>query len=115
MSKSNKQKNKVYFAEGDPDYGGMYIAAKNGKEAKLIAMGSWVAEHLNNPYIELKVARIWFVEGTDYEGELNIFQINELGLTWWACEDCDQDDFEIINAQEYKCKNCEEVHKIPYI
>ena len=29
----NKKKNKVYTAEGDPDYGCAYIAAKNSKEA----------------------------------------------------------------------------------
>lgn len=108
-------KNKVYFAEGDSDYGGIYIAAKNGKEAKLIAMGSWVAETLNNPYIELRVTRCWSVKQTDYEGELNISQINELGLAWWSCNHCDKEDFEIINAKKYKCKNCGNIAEIPYV
>ena len=39
----NNIKNKVYCAEGDPDYGCIFIAAKTSKEAKYIAIGSWVA------------------------------------------------------------------------
>ncbi len=116
MSKADeiKKKNKVYTAEGDPDYGCVYIAAKNGKEAKQIALGTWVAEPLNNPYIELRVLRKWGIE-TEYEGELDIFQINELGLTWWACPNCDKEDFTIISEYEYQCKNCKEVLGIPYV
>ena len=116
MNKSDeiKKKNKVYCVEGDPDYGCIYIAAKNGKEAKNIALGTWVADHLDNPFIELRVLRKWGVE-TDYEGELDIFQINELGLAWWACPECDKEDFEIINKCEYQCKNCKGIFGIPYI
>ena len=29
------KKNKVYFAQGDEDYGGAFIAAKTSKEARL--------------------------------------------------------------------------------
>ncbi len=116
MSKADKikKKNKVYTAEGDPDYGCIYIAAKNGKEAKNIALGTWVAENLYNPFIELRVLRKWGIE-TDYEGELDIFQINELGLTWWTCPNCDKEDFEILDTFHCKCKNCGEEFKIPYV
>lgn len=110
-----KKKNKVYYAEGDPDYGCIYIAAKNGKKAKQIALGTWVAEHLDNPFIELRVLRCWSVKETDYEGELDIFQINELGLTWWACLECDKEEFEILDSHTYKCKNCGKEFEIPYI
>lgn len=108
-------KNKVYCAEGDPDYGCIYIAAKNGKKAKKYALGTWVAEHLDNPYIQLRVTRKWNVKETDYEGELDIFQINELGLAWWACENCEAEDFEILSGETYKCKKCGKEFKIPYI
>ncbi|WP_304393126.1 hypothetical protein [uncultured Clostridium sp.] len=109
------KKNKVYSVEGDPDYGCIYIAAPNGKSAKYTAMGTWVADHLYNPFIELRVLRCWSVKETDYDGELNIEQINELGLTWWACPDCDKEDFEIVNERTYRCKNCNKTFEIPYI
>lgn len=112
---NNIKKNKVYCAEGDPDYGCAYIAAKNGKEAKQIALGLWVAEPLDNPYIELRVTRCWSVKETDYDGELDIKQINELGLAWWDCPNCNKEDFEIIDSDFYKCKNCGGKFSIPYI
>ena len=109
------KKNKVYFAQGDEDYGGIYIAAKTSKEAKSIALGKWVAETVYNPFIELRVTRCWSVKETEYEGELDISQINELGLAWWSCDNCDKEDFEIIDGETYRCKNCSEEFKIPYV
>jgi len=109
------KKNKVYCAEGDPDYGCAYIAAKTAKEAKQIALGCDVAQHLNNPYIELRVTRCWSIKETDFEGELDIEQINQLGLTWWECPECQSEDFDIINGSQYKCKNCGYEGEIPYI
>lgn len=117
MSKADdiKKKNKVYCVEGDPDYGCIYIAAKNGREARMTALGTWVADHLDNPFIELRVLRCWSVKETDYEGELNIEQINELGLAWWSCPECDKEEFEIISEYEYQCKNCKGIFGIPYV
>lgn len=109
------KKNKVYFAVGDEDYGGIYIGSKNSKEAKKIALRSWVAENVDNPFIELRVTRCWSVKETEYEGELDISQINELGLAWWSCPNCDKEDFKIIDSETYKCKNCNEEFKIPYM
>ena len=109
------EKNKVYFAQGDEDYGGIYIAAKTGKVAKMIAMGTWVADHLENPFIQLRVTRCWSVKETEYDGELDIAQINELGLTWWSCPKCDNEEFTIISDYEYQCKNCKHIEAIPYI
>ena len=108
------KKNKVYYITGDEDYGGLYIACKNSKEAKEIALGTWVAETVENPFIEVRIKRCWSVKETDYEGELDIFQINELGLAWWSCPNCDKEDFEIIDREKYKCKSFNRVFKIPY-
>lgn len=110
-----KRKNKVYFAVGDEDYGGIYIAAKNSKEAKRIALGTWVSETVYNPFIDLRVTRCWSVKETDYEGELDISQINELGLAWWSCPNCDKENFEIIDSKTYKCNTCNQSFEIPYI
>lgn len=87
----------------------MYIYVK---EAKKIALTTWIAETMEN-YIDLKVRWQKGIE-TDYEGELNIKQINELGLTWWACAECDQEEFEIIDDENYKCKKCGNINKIPW-
>ena len=108
------KKNKVYFAIGDEDYGGIYLACKNSKEAKQKALGLWVAETVDNPFIDIRVTRCWSVKETDYEGELDISQINELKLTWWSCPNCDKEDFEIIDAEIYRCKSCNQEFKIPY-
>ena len=50
----NKKKNRVYTATADEDYGCIYIAAKSVKEAKQIALTTWIAETMEN-YIDLKV------------------------------------------------------------
>ena len=108
------KKNKVYFAIGDVDYGGIYFACKNSKEAKQKALRSWVAETVENPFIDIRVTRCWSVKETDYEGELDIFQINELSLAWWDCPNCSKEDFEIINCEKYNCKSCNQEFEIPY-
>lgn len=110
-----KGKNRVYCAEGDPDYGCQYIAARTVKDAKQIAMGSEISEHLDNPFIELRVTWCKNVGETDFEGELDIDQINQLGLTWWDCPECQSEDFEIVDDYNYKCKKCGKVNEIPYI
>lgn len=108
------KKNRVYSAEGDPDYGCTFIAAPTSRDARHIAMGTFVAEHLDIPYIEIRILWKRGLE-TDYEGELDIFQINELGLTWWDCPKCGKEDFEIITDREYQCKNCGNIEAIPYV
>lgn len=108
-----KKKNRVYCAESDPDYGCAYIAAPNLKEAKKIAWGLDVSDHAYS-YIDL---RVWWCKSaprTDYDGELNIYQINELGLAWWSCPNCDREDFEILDGYHYACKNCNSEYEIPY-
>ncbi len=105
--------NKVYCIEGDPDYGCIYVAAKNGKCARNFGQGTWVAGTVDR-YIDLKVKRCWGVE-TKYEGELNIQQINELGLAWWCCEHCENEEFEILDIDSYRCMKCGHIGNIPYI
>ncbi len=109
------KKNKVYCAEGDPDYGCIYIAAPNGKIAKNLALCTWVAETVDNPFINVRVTRCWSVKETDYDGELDIVQINDVGLSWWDCENCNKEDFEIVDHCHYRCKNCNNIGEIPYI
>lgn len=105
--------NKVYFATVDDDYGGTYIAAKNIREAKKIALGCGIIADFIENYTDLK---IHWERGTktNYEGELNIKQINELGLAWWICPNCESEDFEILNKEKYKCKKCGYIDEIPY-
>ena len=110
------KKNKVYYAQGDPDYGGTYIAAKSSKEAKQYALTHCdCAETVENPFIQVRVTRCWTVKETDYEGELNIYQINELGLSWWDCPHCGGEDFEITHPTFYKCLKCGAEEEIPYL
>ncbi len=114
MSKTDNKKNRVYTIEGDPDYGCIYVAAKTSKDAKTFGLNTWVSEHLENPWVEMRVLWRRGIE-TEYEGELNIEQINELGLAWWACPNCDKEDFEILDTYHYKCKNCKNEYEIPYV
>ena len=54
-----------------------------------------------------------FLKKTEYLA--NIYQINELGLSWWWCPECNNEDFEILDNYTYKCKKCGNIEKIPYI
>lgn len=103
--------NKVYFAYINDGDGGSYIAAKNIKEAKKLALYSAIADFLES-YIDLN---IYWVKGvkTNYEGELNVKQLNELGLQWWECPNCNEMSFEIIDDYTFKCKNCGYIGEIP--
>lgn len=65
-------------------------------------------------YLDLKIHWCKGIK-TKYEGELDIVQINELGLTWWSCSKCDSEKFEIIDTFTYKCKKCGNTENIPYI
>lgn len=104
--------NKVYFAYiNDDDEEGVYVAAKNIKEAKKLALYSAIADFLES-YIDLN---IYWVKGvkTNYEGELNVKQLNELGLQWWECPNCTGMSFEILDDYNFKCKNCGYIGEIP--
>lgn len=114
MEKEKKKMNKVYWAETDPDYGCVYIAAPNIREAKQTALCTWVADHMER-YIDLKVKWCKSTPKTEYEGELDIFQINELGLTWFDCPYCGKEDFNIISSDECYCKSCKQTFDIPYM
>ena len=104
--------NKVYFAHINDDEEGVYVAAKNIKEAKKIALDCPAINGLLENYINLN---IYWKKGikTNYEGELNTKQINELGLSWWDCPNCDGESFEILDDYTFKCKNCGYIGEIP--
>lgn len=113
-NQEKKKKNRIYCAEGDPDYGCVYIAAPTLKEAKKYALGTDVGQTIYN-YIDL---RVWWCRGAepvDYEGELDIGQINDAGLAWWDCPNCGEEEFEILDGGHYVCKSCNQEFEIPYI
>lgn len=106
--------NKVYFATANYDYGGVYIAAKNIKEAKKIALCCKGITDFLEKYIDLEIQWEKGIK-TNFYGELNVKQINELGLAWWICPNCDSESFEILDKDTYKCKKCGYVDEIPYV
>lgn len=117
MSRTKNTKLNIYCAEGDPDYGCAYIAAYTSKEAKQIALGTFVAETVYNPYMNVRI-KLCKYNHTDLAKNpkvLTIKEINDAGLSWWCCPECDDDDFYIINAQWYRCCKCGTKNKIPYI
>lgn len=115
--------NKVYFFIADADHGGVYIAAKNFKEAKLIAINhELITEYCDDPYIDVR-GHICRNRGnnkpvtTDFEGELTMKEIFQLRLAWWECPECGSNDFEVIDKCEecYRCKDCRYEEAIPYV
>ena len=115
--RTKNTKLKIYCAEGDPDYGCEYIAALTSKEAKQIALGTFVAETVYNPYMNVRI-KLCKYSNSDLikkPGQLNVFEINDAGLSWWCCSKCDDDDFEILNTETYRCKKCNHIDRIPYI
>lgn len=117
MSRTKNTKLNIYSAEGDPDYGCVYIAAYTSRQAREIAQNTFVAETVNNPYINVRVL-LHKYNHTDLvkePRELTIKEINDAGLIWWCCPECEDDDFEIIDTYNYKCKKCGHEDEIPYI
>lgn len=122
MARTKNTKLHIYCAEGDPDYGCQYVAALTSKEAKQLAMGCDITGHLDNPYIELRVTLCRSVKQEKIDkyikgkGLLNIFDINNVGLTWWDCPECENEEFEILDdGYHYRCKNCNKEFEIPYV
>lgn len=105
--------NKVYFAHVVRESCGTFIAAPNIKEAKKIAYKCDIISDFIDNYIDL---RIEWKKGikTEFYGELDIFEINKLGLTWWSCPECDGADFTIIHDFKYLCNKCDKEFEIPY-
>lgn len=114
MKDTKTKMNKIYVAETDPDYGVVYIAAKNLKEAKRIALGTSIADHMYR-YIDLRVKWCKSAGRVDYEGELTIDKILEAGLNWFDCPWCNGEDFELVDESTCKCKICNLTFEIPYL
>jgi hypothetical protein len=52
---------------------------------------------------------------TDYEGILNVKQLNEIGIVWFNCMDCGDDSFNFNeNLTKYICENCGYEGVVPY-
>jgi len=113
-----RRMNKIYFAVADEDEGGVYISAKNIKEAKKLAMtDSIISEYLIN-YIDLKCR--WIKRYTDLPSKvMDIEEIIQEKIHWWYCVDCEQDDdFKYLNennTDKYKCPYCGNIANVPYV
>jgi len=115
--------NKVYFCYSGDDYG-IYVAHKSRKKAKEIASSSSVFDFMANPQIEIKgrvVKRYDYREEKEYiaeidkEGILSTQEIVDLGIAWWECSECGDDDLEIIdNGENYNCLSCGHSDEVPY-
>jgi hypothetical protein len=115
--------NKVYFFYDEEGYG-RYVAHKTFKEAKDIALMCPTFDMLDNPFIDIrgnlvkkvnhKTEEEYIVKTEKYFGLLDVEELNELGLLWWQCPECGDDDFEIIDGGEnYKCA-CGYCGQTPY-
>ncbi len=109
---------KVYFAEVDEDYGGVYIAGPNIKEAKKIARRHEICDNIDR-YTDLKI-RMCRKDGKpvriDHLGELDIDQILSAGLAWWSCPNCDGNNFKTDGHPcNYICRDCGHTEEIPYL
>lgn len=112
--------NKVYFFSSN-DAGGIYVADKDFKSAKAIAINNkLIAEHSDNPFIDTRghLCRDYNKKPikTELKGDLSIQQIIDIGFAWWDCKECNNDDFEVIDHESsYKCRACGYVDNIPYV
>ncbi len=114
--------NKVYFAWVDEDYGGVYIAAPNIKEAKKMARNHEIICDYLEKYTDLKIqlcrkdGRKSAAVEIDHEGELDIDQIIAVGKAWWSCSKCGGGNLKANNgAMDYTCLDCGHTEEIPYL
>jgi len=113
--------NKVYFfSEVSEEYGGVHVAAQSWKAAREIALtDELISEHIDNPITDVKGSLCRHDKKpitTEIEGKLTTQQICDLGLAWWDCEECGDDNFEIFNHEsEYRCRSCGFVENVPYV
>lgn len=118
--------NKVYFCnEEDVDFG-YYIAADNEEKAIDIFYNSRLFDRsLPKELIETFSQRKHYTSGewdgtgkvvtTDCEGILSVKQLGDLGLLWFQCAMCGDDDFEFVDGVEnYRCKKCGHTDQVPY-
>jgi hypothetical protein len=112
--------NKVYFfSDKHGQGGGIHIAASTWKAARNFALHNEITEFMDEPFIDLKGSTCRKGSApitTELEGVLTVQQTVDLGLAWWNCEQCGDDDFEIFpGEQEYKCRVCGALDGIPYV
>lgn len=51
---------------------------------------------------------------TKHKGQFDGKQYIEHGIIWWECPECSAEDFEYIEFEKYKCKQCCYVGDIPF-
>lgn len=112
--------NKVYFAQSDDDYGGVYIAAPNIREAKKIARTCEIVTDHMESFLGFEI----HVQRRDGKpimvdlpaGELDTDEIIQAGLAWWSCSKCDGNNLKSDNIGDtYTCLDCGNVDEIPYV
>lgn len=123
--------NKVYFFHPKGIMNGYYFAAKNFKKAKGMALKTELTEWSDNPFIDIRgnIVKRYYKDGeyiengyiieTNYEGKLNVKQEGELGILWFQCPECGDDDFSFseFTGGDYmamKCNQCGYESDVPY-
>lgn len=117
--------NKVYcfYDEHDSEGRTVYIADKNYKSARAVAMENrdGTFDFSDNLFIDIrgymcrenrepKAQPIT----TDKVGQLDTSDLAELKLLRFYCADCDSNELEIIE-DKYRCKKCGHIGAIPYV
>jgi hypothetical protein len=115
--------NKVYFFYNEEDVG-KYVGHKSFKKAKEIALLSPVFDMLENPFVDIRgklVKRYDYRDKKEYivktstEGMLSTQEIVDLGIAWWQCSKCGDDNLEIVdNGENYNCLSCGHSDEVPY-
>jgi hypothetical protein len=108
--------NKLYTATTKYVGGYIYISAKNGKEAREIALKT---DYLSQEdFIDIRIKLIKDGNGVQRTNlpskELNTREIIVEELTWWCCYECDAEDFEYVDEFNCKCKSCGDIFHIPF-
>lgn len=126
-----EKKNKIYFFHPPNNMTGYNFAAENFKEARRMALDSELAEWCDNPFVDIRgnIVKRYYKEGeyvengyivyTEYEGKLNVKQQAELGILWFECPECGDDDFDFndYRGDDYmymKCNQCGYEGEVPY-
>jgi hypothetical protein len=113
--------NKVYFFSSDDDFGGVYVAEENFKQAKAIAIThEIISDHCENPFVDARGHQCK-TNGKQpilsmKKGILDIQEIINCGVAWWDCDECGSSHMTVLEGEEkYVCEDCAFEGEIPYV